>query len=87
MLIGNYFRKEPGLVSKNTSWDLIIGFLVKNYVYFTPGMYGKPPKIRFDHGFSKAGFGHASLFLKNPCRGQSRPRWNSFEVPFGLGTL
>ena len=49
--------------------DLKNGFLVKNYVYFTPGMYGKPPKIRFDHGFSKAGFGHASRFLKNPCRG------------------
>ena len=48
-------------------FDLKIGFLVKNYVYFTPGMYGKPPKIRFDHGFSKAGFGHASLFLKKTC--------------------
>ena len=45
-------------------FDLKIGFLVKNYVYFTPGIYGKPPKSRFDHGFSKAGFGHASLFKK-----------------------
>ena len=48
-------------------FDLKIGFLIKNYIYFTPGMYGKPPKNRFFHGFSKAGFGHASLFLKNPC--------------------
>ena len=30
-------------------------------------MYGKPPKLSFVHGFSKAGFGHASLFLKRPC--------------------
>ena len=27
-------------------------------------MYGKPPKIKFFHGFSKAGFGHASLLKK-----------------------
>ena len=29
-------------------------------------MYGKRPKIRFYHGFSKAGFGHASLFFLSP---------------------
>ena len=45
-------------------FDLKIGFLIKNCIYFTPGMYGKQPKIRFFHGFSKAGFGHASLLKK-----------------------
>ena len=49
-------------------FDLKIGFLMKNCIYSTPGMYGKPPKIRLFHGFSKAGFGHASLFLKKPCK-------------------
>ena len=45
-------------------FDLRIGFLIKNCVYFTPGMYGKPPKHWFFHGVSKAGFGHAALLTK-----------------------
>ena len=35
------------------------------YTSITPGMYGKPPTVRFARGFSKAGFGHAALFFKN----------------------
>ena len=42
-------------------FDLKIGFLIKNCVYFALRMYGKPPKIRFVHGVSNADIGHASL--------------------------
>ena len=34
-------------------FDLKIGFLIKNSQYFTPGMYWKPPQIRFFHCFSE----------------------------------
>ena len=47
-------------------FDLNIGFLIKNCVCFTPGMHGKTATIRMLHGFSKAGFGHASLSEKRP---------------------
>ena len=46
-------------------FDLKIGFASSSKLYIIHP--GKPPKIRFVHGFSKAGFGHASLFLKSPC--------------------
>ena len=48
-------------------FDLKIGFLIKKCIYVTPGMYGKPPKKMCVHGFSKAGFGHAFLFLESSC--------------------
>ena len=50
------------------TFDLKNGFLIKNCIYFTPGMHGKPPKNMCFHCFSKAGFGHASLFVKSPCK-------------------
>ena len=44
-------------------FELEIRFLIKSCVYFTLCIYRKPSNIRFVHGFSKAGFGHAFLFF------------------------
>ena len=47
-------------------------------------MYGQLPKNRFFHGFSEADLGHASLFLKLPCKHQQYQMVKSVNSPGSL---